>query len=282
MKPEDKYLFVNGLRLHYLDWGQDGKQAMLLLHGFTTLAHAWDMFAPAFRDRYHILAMDQRGHGDSQWADDASYTTEDHLVDIAGFVDALKLDKFVLVGHSMGGKTVMFLAEAFPERVDSLIVIDIAPTTCHPDDHSSQARTHTEIVKGMLSVDFSQVHKREDVDKQLARTIHSPRIRRFLMKNVTRSREGDYQWKLNAAAIGKELSSIFEGIDLSKYSPGTGITGFPVLFIRGEHSDYITDDCIPDIKKIFPMAEIATIPQAGHWLHVEQPDLLVKTIRYFL
>ncbi|KPL09450.1 MAG: hypothetical protein AMS26_22870, partial [Bacteroides sp. SM23_62] len=188
----------------------------------------------------------------------------------------------ILVGHSMGGKTVMFLAEAFPERVDSLIVIDIAPTTCHPDDHSSQARTHTEIVKGMLSVDFSQVHKREDVDKQLARTIHSPRIRRFLMKNVTRSREGDYQWKLNAAAIGKELSSIFEGIDLSKYSPGTGITGFPVLFIRGEHSDYITDDCIPDIKKIFPMAEIATIPQAGHWLHVEQPDLLVKTIRYFL
>jgi pimeloyl-ACP methyl ester carboxylesterase len=198
------------------------------------------------------------------------------------FMDRHDLRKAILVGHSMGGKTVMFLAEAYPERVDSLIVIDIAPTTCHPDDHSSQSRTHTEIVNGMLSVDFSQVKKREDVDDQLSHTIHSRRIRSFLMKNVSRSREGNYHWKLNAAVIAKELSSIFEGIDLSKYPPGKGITGFPVLFIRGEKSDYITDDCIPDIEQIFPMAEIATIPQAGHWLHTEQPDLLVKTIRYFL
>lgn len=102
------------------------------------------------------------------------------------------------------------------------------------------------------------------------------------MKNVLRTPEGNYHWKLNAAVIGKDLSSIFEGIDPSKYSHGTGITGFPVLFIRGEESDYISDDCIPDIKQIFPMAEIVTIPQAGHWLHVEQPDLLVKTVRYFL
>ena len=102
------------------------------------------------------------------------------------------------------------------------------------------------------------------------------------MKNVARTGEGGYYWKLNAAVIGKELPSIFEGLDLSKYTPGNGITGFPVLFIRGEHSDYINDDCIPAIKRVFPMAEMVTIPDAGHWLHVEQPDLLVKTIRYFL
>ncbi|MFQ5987880.1 MAG: alpha/beta fold hydrolase, partial [Dehalococcoidia bacterium] len=83
VKPQDKYLLVNGLRLHYLDWGSEGGQAMLLLHGFTTLAHAWDFFAPTFQDRYHVLALDQRGHGESQWSKNATYTTEEHLVDIA-------------------------------------------------------------------------------------------------------------------------------------------------------------------------------------------------------
>ena len=266
------------MELFYRNFGEGAP--LIIVHGLYGASDNWLSIGKALAGDFDVYLIDQRNHGQSQHSDTHNYPAMRD--DLIMFMDKHDLRKAILVGHSMGGKTIMFLAEAYPERVDSLIVIDIAPTTCHPDDQSSQARTHTEIVNGMLSVDFSQVKKREDVNEKLARTIHSRRIRSFLMKNVSRSREGNYPWKLNAAVIKKELSSIFEGIDLSKYSPGTGITGFPVLFIRGEKSDYITDDCIPDIKQIFPMAEIASIPQAGHWLHAEQPDLLVKTIRYFL
>ena len=266
------------MELFYRNFGEG--PPLIIVHGLYGASDNWLSIGKALATDFHVYLIDQRNHGQSPHSD--THTYPDMRDDLILFMDKHELQKAILVGHSMGGKTVMFLAEAYPERVDSLIVIDIAPTTCHPDDQSSQARTHIEIVNGMLSVDFSQVEKREDVNEQLARSIRSRKIRSFLMKNVSRTPEGNYYWKLNAAVIGKELPSIFEGIDLSKYSPGNGVTGFPVLFIRGEDSDYITDDCIPDIKKIFPMAEIASIPQAGHWLHAEQPDLLVKTIRYFL
>ncbi len=266
------------MELYYRNLGEG--PPLIIVHGLYGASDNWLSIGKILAADFDVYLIDQRNHGQSPHSGIHNYPAMRD--DLITFMDRHDLHKAILVGHSMGGKTVMFLAEAFPERVDALIVIDIAPTACHLDDLSSQARTHTEIIKAMLSVDFKRVEKREDVDKQLSQTIRSARIRRFLMKNVTRNREGEYHWRLNAAVIGKELPSIFEGIDLSKYSSGSGITGFPVLFIRGEHSDYITDDCIPAIKKIFPMAEIATIPKAGHWLHAEQPDLLVKTIRYFL
>ncbi|MCK4852626.1 MAG: alpha/beta fold hydrolase [Bacteroidales bacterium] len=266
------------MELFYRNFGEG--PPLIIVHGLYGASDNWLFIGRSLASNFDVYLVDQRNHGQSPHSDSHNYTAMKD--DLLTFMDRQDLQKAILVGHSMGGKTVMFLAETHPERIDSLIVIDIAPTTCHPDDHTSQSRTHTQIISGMLSVDFSQVNKREDVDRQLARSIHSPKIRSFLMKNVHRGKDGNYRWKLNAAVIEKELPSIFEGIDLSKYTPGTGITGFPVLFIRGEKSDYISDDCISDIKKIFPMAEIATIPQAGHWLHVEQPDLLIKTIRYFL
>jgi len=266
------------MELFYRNFGEG--PPLIIVHGLYGASDNWLAIGKALAGDFDVYLIDQRNHGQSPHSDTHNYPAMRD--DLILFMDQHDLQKAILVGHSMGGKTVMFLAEAHPERVDSLIVIDIAPTTCHPDDQSSQARTHIEIVNGMLSVDFSLVKKREDVNKQLALTIHSRRIRSFLMKNVSRTPEGNYHWKLNAAVIGEQLFSIFEGFDLTKYSHGTGITGFPVLFIRGEKSDYILDDCIPDIKQVFPMAEIATIPRAGHWLHAEQPDLLVKTIRYFL
>ena len=89
--PKDKYLKINGLRLHYLDWGTKGHQPMLLLHGFMAHAHVWDDFALRFRNHYHILALDQRGHGESQWAKDVAYTLDDHFSDIYQFIEALGL-----------------------------------------------------------------------------------------------------------------------------------------------------------------------------------------------
>jgi pimeloyl-ACP methyl ester carboxylesterase len=169
-----------------------------------------------------------------------------------------------------------------PGRVDSLVVLDMSPFTCEPGRHSSQFSLHTGIIGSMLKVDFSRVEKREDVEEQLAGSIPSSRIRSFLMKNLMRNKVGAYRWRLNIEVIADEMDAIFAGLELDAQGAPEGITAFPVLFVRGEESDYISDDCILEIKQIFPGAEFATIPGAGHWLHVEQPDLLVKTIRYFL
>ena len=186
------------------------------------------------------------------------------------------------MGHSMGGKAVMYLAESMTERVESLIVIDIAPISYKSAEHLNQSQTHTQILDGMLSVKFKNVHNREDIDTQLARSIYSPKVRSFLLKNVERTSTGEYRWRINVHTIRDQLPGILDGLDPASFKSGQGITGFPVLFIRGENSDYITSEMIPAIQRIFPMAEVNTIPGAGHWLHMEQPSLLIKTVKYFL
>jgi pimeloyl-ACP methyl ester carboxylesterase len=127
MVPKNKYLDSKGLRLHYLDWGKNGKTPMLLLHGFMAHAHAWDEFASGFRDRYHIIALDQRGHGESQWSEDEAYSLDNHFSDIANLVDVLKLKDFILVGHSMGGRNALFYTACHPQNVERLILVDARP-----------------------------------------------------------------------------------------------------------------------------------------------------------
>ncbi len=253
---------------------------LIIVHGLYGSSDNWMNIGKQLGEHYSVYLVDQRNHGQSPHSDIHNYDAmRDDLIE---FMERQGLPKATLLGHSMGGKTVMHLAVSDPGRVDSLIVLDMSPFTCEPGRHSSQYSLHTGIVSGMLKVDFNRVEKREDVDEQLAGSISSSRIRSFLMKNVIRNKDGTYRWRLNIEAIADEIDAIFAGLELSGYANGRGITGYPVLFVRGEHSDYISDDCILEIKQVFPDAEFATIPGAGHWLHVEQPDLLVKTIKYFL
>ena len=125
--PEQKYMHVNGLQLHYLDWDGDGRPLMLLLHGFMGHAHLWDDFALEFGDQYHVVALDQRGHGRSDWSPDLAYSIDDHFADIRIFVERLAPERLILAGHSMGGRNAMFYAACCPERVERLIVIDSRP-----------------------------------------------------------------------------------------------------------------------------------------------------------
>jgi esterase len=122
--PEDMSLEVNRLRLHYLDWGGQGKQPMLLLHGFMAHAHVWDAFALEFRSRYHVISLDQRGHGESDWSEEFAYKIDDHVFDICSFVETLALDSIILVGHSMGGRNALFYAACFPEKIGRLVLVD--------------------------------------------------------------------------------------------------------------------------------------------------------------
>jgi pimeloyl-ACP methyl ester carboxylesterase len=124
VKPEDKYLDIHGLRLHYIDWGGHGKQPMLLLHGFMGHSHVWDEFALEFRNHYHVISLDQRGHGESEWSQELAYSIDDHFSDISRFMEILGLDRIILIGHSMGGRNALLYAACCPEKIDRLVLVD--------------------------------------------------------------------------------------------------------------------------------------------------------------
>lgn len=128
LEPRDKTITVDGLQLHYLDWGTAGKPPMVLLHGLRGHAHSWDTFSATMCADYHVLAVDQRGRGDTDWAKDGVYTTEAYVADVLGFSEVLRLDPFILVGHSMGGRNGIAFSARYPEKVHTLILGDIGPS----------------------------------------------------------------------------------------------------------------------------------------------------------
>ena len=125
--PTDREVHVNGIRLHYLDWGNEDKPPMLLLHGRTNSAHTWDFTSLAFHDSFHVMALNQRGHGDSDWSPDGNYSVDTHIPDIEAFVQALDIWSVHLIGHSMGGRNALVYASRHPERVRALVLVDSAP-----------------------------------------------------------------------------------------------------------------------------------------------------------
>lgn len=123
----DKFITVNGLRLHYLDWGNDGKPPFIMLHGISRIAHQFDHLAPYFKNDYHVIAIDMRGHGDSAWSREGAYIVEDYVKDLEAFVDQLNLHGLTLLGNSTGGRVVQVYAGLHPDRVARLISEDVGP-----------------------------------------------------------------------------------------------------------------------------------------------------------
>ena len=250
---------------------------LIIVHGLYGSSDNWLSIGKELSNDFEVFLIDQRNHGQSPHADHHTY---DLLKDdLMGFIDGLGIEKAIMVGHSMGGKVVIQLAADYPERIASLVVIDIAPKSyIQTDDFSAETVDHLNIMTAMLNVDLSKVKSRDDVDLQLSGSIPSPRVRSFLLKNLKRNPDDTYCWRLNIDTLSKELPAIMHEIITDQ----SGITGFPVLFIRGGKSSYILDKDIPEIKKLFPFADFVTIPDAGHWLHAENPALLLKTLKYFL
>lgn len=254
---------------------------LLIVHGLYGSSDNWLSIAKDLSDNFEVFIIDQRNHGNSPHEN--SHTYEDLKEDLREFMDNHKIAKAILIGHSMGGKTTMFFAADYPERVSSLLVLDIAPKNYSKiSDYAPQTIDHESIVAAMVNFDLGAYKSRTEIDKKLSESIKSVRIRQFLLKNLKRDENKKFVWKLNIETIRDFLPQIMDGMDESRFMNGKGITGFPVLFIKGEKSNYITDLDYGLIRTIFPYAEITTIPNAGHWVHAEQPKLLVKTIEYFV
>lgn len=268
------------MELFFRKYGE-ANPPLIIVHGLYGASDNWISIARDLADRFEVYVVDQRNHGQSPHSPVHDYPAMRE--DLREFMESQGIKRAVLIGHSMGGKTVMSFAEAWPEMVQALISVDIAPKSYHNLALASRtAPNHTNMIDAMMKLDLSNIGSREEADRALAASIGSERVRGFLLKSLRRRSDGSFEWRINLEAISDNLEAIFAGMDREAIAARGGITGFPALFISGGDSEYIRVTDHQAIREIFPTAEFVTIPGAGHWVHVEQPELLVKTIRYFL
>lgn len=268
------------MKLFYRKYGE-ASPPLIIVHGLYGSGDNWVSIARELASGFEVYVIDQRNHGQSPHSDQHDYAFLRD--DLLAFFDQVAIEKAVLIGHSMGGKTVMNFAMKWPERVLSLISVDIAPKDYRELALKSHgAANHAKMIDAMLELDLTRAESREDLDQALSIKIGSERIRSFLMKNLRRNSDGSFSWRINLTALRENLDLIMDGLDAGQIIAEGGITGFPTLFVSGARSDYITTEDHQMIRSIFPVAEFVTIPESGHWVHAEQPALLVKNIKYFL
>jgi pimeloyl-ACP methyl ester carboxylesterase len=254
---------------------------LVILHGLYGSSDNWMTLARQLGKEFHVFLPDQRNHGRSPHSPRHDYPAM--VADLEEFVTERGLQRFILLGHSMGGKTAMFYALQHPEKITALIPVDISPRTYHlTGDSGSSFRQHKKLMEAMLRLDLSALRSREEVTEALAEAIPSLRIRQFLLKNLTRDGQNHFRWKINLPALHDNLEKILTGLDSDPLLSQKQLDNAPVLFVRGANSGYITDEDIPLIHRFFPQAQIQTIPAAGHWLHAEQPEQFLHTVTDFL
>ena len=256
--------------LHYLEQGPADGPALVLLHGLFGTLDNWQTLARrwAAEAGLRVISADLRNHGRSFHA--PAHTYELLARDVRELFDHLRLPAdTTLLGHSMGGKAAMRFALDYPDRLGRLIVVDMAPREsdmAHQDD----------IVAGLRAVDFTRCQSRQGADDALARHISSFGVRQFLLKNLYRTEDNSFAWRINLPVLTAEMAAI--GAEITAAAPFLK----PALFIRGGKSDYIgPDDKLTGIPALFPNSEVATVVDAGHWVHAEKPDEVFGLVQAF-
>jgi esterase len=265
------------MNLFFRKFGQG--PPLIIIHGLYGSSDNWFTIGKKLSENFEVYLIDQRNHGQSSHSEEHNYLLLKE--DLKEFMDQQSIEKAIIIGHSMGGKTAMFFSADYPERITSLIIVDISPLS-YLTTNSVQLLQHKTILDSMFSIDLSNVASREQVDEILSKSIPQKYIRQFLLKNLNRSKDNSFSWGINIPVLRKKLPEIIDGLNLQDFENKKTITGFPVLFIKGENSDYILEKDSKAIEKIYPYAEIETIENAGHWVHAEQPEHFLQKITNFL
>jgi len=249
---------------------------LVIIHGLYGSSDNWISIARKLEQQYTVYMPDLRNHGRSPHAE--THTYNDLANDIRTFFEQHNIKQATLIGHSMGGKAAMWFAARFPEKINRLIIADIAPQS-YLTAENKQAFLHHIILQKMQEIDFSMVKSRKDADHFLSEKISETRIRRFLLKNVVKHQQtGKYHWQINVSVLYRHLKEIVNGVNQDWLKEFMPITAYPVTFIRGLSSNYISATAIRSIKTIYPNAQIIDIPDAGHWLHAEKPEEFVQAV----
>lgn len=240
------------MKLHYKKYGEG--QPLIIIHGLFGTLDNWQTLGKKIAKNFEVYLIDQRNHGHSPHSNEMNYQLMSD--DLHNLITDLELSDVILVGHSMGGKTAMTYATQHSEFLDKLIVVDIAP--------KKYPLHHQKILAGLNAIDLSVVKTRREADNVLSNYIQDLGVKQFLLKNLYWKEKGKLDWRINVPCLTKNMDNILAA------TPNIRVE-IPTLFIRGEKSNYITEDDYQDIYNQFLDSEIETIYNVGHWVHAENP-----------
>lgn len=254
------------MQLFYRKYGSG--LPVIILHGLFGMSDNWVTFGKELSEEFMVFIPDQRNHGRSPHSDEFDY----YILrdDIIEFINEQNLNEVMMIGHSMGGKVAMQCALKNPGLISKLIVLDISPAG------KTAAPEIIQIIKSINTIKPEEMNSREDIKSQLSLIIRQKKIIEFLLKNIIRDENNKFSWKFNVKAITGNLPLIESGLESeARFSK-------PSLFIGGGKSPYLSGENIYEIFNNFPEATIEVINNAGHWLHVDAPEQLLKMVKAFL
>lgn len=254
--------------LNFRQLGEQGP-ALILLHGLYGSGRNWASIARRLAADYRVWMPDLRNHGSSFHAQSWDYPSM--AQDLEQLRQALQLERFALLGHSMGGKVAMQYALDYGQALEQLVIVDIAPKPYGADYHRG-------LLQALSQLDLGQLSSREEASQQLAAAIPEADVRAFILMNLQRTAAG-WQWQFNLPVLQAQLENITGNLSLEGRQP---FDSCPVLFIAGERSDYLKPQDLPAVRAYFPQAGCEWIANAGHWVHAEQPDALLSLLKSFL
>jgi pimeloyl-ACP methyl ester carboxylesterase len=266
LRPLDRDLTVKGLRLRLLDWGGDGRTPLLLLHGFTGHAHAWDTLSIALQPHFHVYALDQRGHGDSDPAD--IYNPIVAFDDLSGVVEQLGLTSLVMVGLSMGGRNAIYFTSKRPDLVQKLVIVDIGPEISTRAAAAPAGPPEPDTWESI-----------EQAARHLYRGNPYPGIHyyRWVASHSLRARsDGALVWKWHPSVKERRSQA-----DVDWWAVLRAITP-PTLVLRGAESPILDRDVAERMAKELPRGQFVEIPNAVHTLHEDNPEAVLAALKNFL
>jgi esterase len=265
--PVDRFATVNGLRIHYVDWGGVDRPPMILIHGLDRVARTFDHLAPHFASRYRVIAIDMRGHGDSDWDPAARYVVEDHVSDLEGLVAQLGLRNIVVWGNSTGGRVAQVFAGRHPELVSHVIAEDVGPE--RPQQISDNYLRRVKEEAGGWATE-EELLTRLRAAPGASDAVLVPYVRH----GTKRRSDGRLIWKRDP-----NLVKGFVATDLWRFV--RAITA-PTIYILGGRSNIVPPATQAELRKTLPRVEIVTIPDVGHYPSDEKPAEFVAIVDRFL
>ncbi len=268
---QDKFIQLNHLRFHYLEWGEASAPPLVLLHGITSSAHGWDKFAAAMQDRFHIFALDQRGHGETEWASD--YSIERFVQDTDEFARALKIAPFALLGLSMGGRNAYAYVGNFPETVARLVIVDIGPEV----DMRGGERIRASMLASDVFDDPAELFQRMRAA--------NPRpadedLRQRVMNSVMQRADGKWTWRYDKSLRDPDRPN--PRPDPAKsWAWLTKIT-CPTLVVRGAESDLLSRATAERMTREISNCKLVEVANAGHTVPLDNPRGFLDAVMPFL
>ncbi|MCU0362333.1 MAG: alpha/beta fold hydrolase [Bacteroidales bacterium] len=264
------------MKLFFRKYGKG--PVLVILHGLFGSSGNWVSVARDLSNSFTVYLPDLRNHGLSPHSDSNGY--DDMCGDLHELVKAEKIGKFFLAGHSMGGKCAAAFAIKWPELLSGLLVADISPFRQNARLEKEFTK-HREILDAIAGINPAELRSRMEAEGIIARTIADEKLRGFIMKNLERGDDNSFRWRLNAKALSDNLRIIAGPLQAPALYSGQ-VSGFPVIFLRGELSPYLPEEDFNGIRSVFPAADFVEVKGAGHWIHSDAREEVVRCLKMFL